>query len=113
MSTIRKVFMGGFAAAAALAMMTSASFADHFAGTWKVQDTAGAEFEITLAKDGAATANRGNEGMEGKWTEEGDAAVITWNTGWTTKIVKDGKGYKKTAYEGDKEKNSSPAAKVK
>ena len=36
--------------------------------------------------------------MTGTWKEDGNAAVITWSTGWTTKIVKDGDGYKKTAY---------------
>jgi hypothetical protein len=36
--------------------------------------------------------------MTGTWKEEGNAAVITWNTGWTTKITKEGNQYKKTAY---------------
>ena len=44
-------------------------------------------------RSGAAKASRG-EGMVGTWKEEGNTAVITWNTGWTTKIAK----YKKTAY---------------
>jgi hypothetical protein len=51
--------------------------------------------------------------MKGKWAEEGDAVTITWDTGWKTKIAKDGAGYKKTAYEGDTEKSSSAAEKVK
>ncbi len=66
-----------------------------------------------MAKDGTASADRSGEGMKGKWAEEGDAVTITWDTGWKTKIAKDGDGYKKTAYEGDTEKGSSAAEKAK
>src|ERR1700757_885629 len=62
--------------------------ASAFEGVWKVKDTAGHPFEITLSSDGAAKATRG-EGMTGTWKEEGNSAVITWNTGWTTKITKE------------------------
>ena len=34
----------------------------------------------------------------GTWKEEGNTTVIMWNTGWTTKIAKEGDQYKKTAY---------------
>jgi len=54
--------------------------------------------------------------MTGTWKEEGNAAVITWNTGWTTKISKNGNRYEKTAYrKGERGKftNSSDAEKVK
>jgi hypothetical protein len=61
-----------------------------FEGVWKVKDTGGHSFEITLSSGGAAKATRG-EGMTGTWKEEGNSAVITWNTGWTTKITKEGK----------------------
>ena len=71
--------------------------ASAFEGVWKVKDTAGHPFEITLSSDGAAKATRG-EGMTGTWKEEGNSAVITWNTGWTTKITKEGDRYIKTAY---------------
>jgi hypothetical protein len=71
--------------------------ASAFEGVWKVKDTAGQPFEITLSSGGVAKATRG-EGMTGTWKEEGNAAVITWNTGWTTKITKEGNRYKKTAY---------------
>jgi hypothetical protein len=62
-----------------------------------VKDTSGQPFEITLSSDGTAKATRG-EGMSGTWKQEGNTAVITWNTGWTTKITKQGNEYKKTAY---------------
>jgi hypothetical protein len=104
----------GIIAAAALAFGAGAAWADHhFTGTWKVKDSAGKDFEIVVAKDGTATADRSGEGLKGKWTEEGDALTITWDSGWKTKIAKDGDGYKKTAYEGDTEKSSSAAEKTK
>lgn len=106
------------AAGLALLISTAAAIAaSAFVGTWKVVDTAGKPFEITLAADGAAKATQG-EGLSGTWKEEGGAAVITWSTGWTTKIAKDGTGYKKTAYAKGKKTddaptNSSAAEKVK
>jgi hypothetical protein len=104
----------GIIAAAALALGAGAALADHhFIGTWKVKDSGGKDFEIVVAKDGTASADRSGEGLTGKWTEEGDALTITWGSGWKTKIAKDGDGYKKTAYEGDTEKGSSPAEKAK
>jgi hypothetical protein len=94
------------------------SAASEFEGTWKVADTKGNAFEISLAGDGSAKADRAGEGMIGTWKEEGTAAVITWDTGWTTKISKEGAQYTKTAFKkGDpvdsKAANSSPAEKIK
>ena len=82
--------------------------ASAFEGVWKVKDTAGHPFEITLSNDGAAKATRG-EGMTGTWKEEGNSAVITWNTGWTTKITKAGNRYTKTAYRKGQSVTSAPA----
>jgi hypothetical protein len=79
-----------------------------FEGVWKVKDTAGQLFEITLSSGGAAKATRG-EGMIGTWKEEGDAAVITWDTGWTTKIIKEGNQYKKVAYRKGQALDAAPA----
>jgi len=86
-----------------------------FVGAWKVEETSGAPFEIALAPSGTARADRGGEGMQGTWTEEGDSAVVLWDTGWTTKITKVGDGYVKTAYDTDAATptNTSPAEKVK
>jgi len=47
--------------------------------------------------------------MTGTWKEEGNAAVITWNTGWTTKITKEGNQYKKTAYRKGQALDAPPA----
>jgi hypothetical protein len=98
MHTIGKATSAVLAAVFAIAMTTFSSLAaSDFEGVWKVTDTAGQPFEITLSGGGAAKASRG-EGMVGTWKEEGKTAVITWNTGWTTKIAKEGDQYKKTAY---------------
>jgi len=70
-----------------------------FAGSWNVADTAGMPFQITLGDDGSATADRSGEAMVGTWKEENGAAVISWKDGWTTKIVKEGDGYKKMAWD--------------
>ncbi|MFZ0497370.1 MAG: hypothetical protein WBE80_12090 [Methylocella sp.] len=98
MQTIGKATTAILAAVFAVAMTTFSSLAaSEFEGVWKVTDTTGQPFEITLSGSGAAKASRG-EGMVGTWKEEGKTAVITWNTGWTTKITKEGDHYKKTAY---------------
>lgn len=56
--------------------------------------------------------------MTGTWKEEGSAAVITWDTGWTTKISKEGDKYTKTAFKkgeptSGKPSNTSAAEKIK
>ena len=48
------------------------------------------------------------KGLAGMWKEEGNAAVITWDSGWVTKITKDGDSYTKTA-EKDGKPVGSPA----
>lgn len=86
-------------AACFVAVLTStASFAGEWAGKYMTEDTKGNAFAITLSDDGAATGSKEGHTLTGKWTEEDDAAVIKWTTGWTTKISKDGDGYKKTAF---------------
>ena len=109
-------------AAAALAMIAATTIpalaASEFEGVWKVSDTGGEPFEITLSAGGAAKANRPGDPMSGTWKEEGSGVVITWDTGWTTKIQKEGGKYTKTAYEkgakaDSKPTNTSAAEKVK
>jgi hypothetical protein len=80
-----------------------------FEGVWKVTDTGGQPFEITLSGGGGAKATRG-EGMTGTWKEEGNAAVITWDTGWTTKITQEGNQYKKTVYRKGQALDAPPAS---
>ena len=117
-STFAKVAAAALAAVFAIALTSFATLAaSQFEGVWKVQDTAGKPFQITLSADGSAKADRAGEGLTGTWTEEGGAAVIKWDTGWTTKIIKEGDKYKKTAYDKGKPldgppTNSSDAEKV-
>ena len=92
-----------FGAASAAAWAASA-----FEGTWNVKDTGGQPFQIVLSGDGAAKATRG-EGMTGTWKEEGGSAVITWATGWTTKINKEGDHYVKAAYRKGQSLSAPPA----
>jgi len=91
-----------------VAVTSTTLAASAFEGVWKVKDTAGQPFEITLSSGGAAKATRG-EGMIGTWKEEGNAAVITWDTGRTTKIIKEGSQYKKTAYRKGQALDAAPA----
>lgn len=77
----------------------SAVAASEFEGTWKTQDTKGNAFEIVLSADGKAKGNRAEEGLAGTWKVDGDSALITWDSGWTTKIVKEGDKFKKQAFE--------------
>jgi hypothetical protein len=102
-------FSAAILAAAVLAFTGTTSFAaSEFEGKWKVTDTAGQPFEITLANDGTAAANRG-EGMTGTWKEDGGSAVITWDTGWTTKISKDGDKFTKSAFKKGEPADGKPA----
>jgi hypothetical protein len=81
-----------------IAVTSSIGFAaSGFVGKWKTTDTEGKAFTIWLSDDGVAKGDRANEGLAGKWKEEGSAAVITWDSGWVTKITKDGDSYKKAA----------------
>ena len=73
--------------------------ASEFEGAWLTQDTKGNPFKITLSSDGKATGDRADEGLNGTWKAEGDAAVINWDTGWVTKIVKQGDKFQKQAFD--------------
>lgn len=76
------------------------SLADsEFAGTWQVKDTSGWPFYVTLLTSGTAEAEREGEGMRGTWAKDGESAVITWDTGWLTKITRTSDAYIKTTYE--------------
>jgi hypothetical protein len=99
MHKIAKATTVVIAALFALAMTAcSGPTQSDFAGKWKVADTAGTPFEITLGDNGTATANRSGEAMEGTWKAKKGVAIIKWKDGWTTKIAKKGDGYTKTAW---------------
>lgn len=102
--------LGAAFLAIALVGCDSADTSSGFAGKYTTVDTQGNPMEITLSSDGGATGTRVGESMTGSWKEEGDTAVITWSTDWTTKITADGDGYKKTAFKGGTMDGSSVAA---
>ena len=87
--------------------------ASPFEGTWKLTDTKGVPFEVTLSADGSAKGDLSGKKLSGTWKEEGDSAVVDWNDKWSTKITKTGDQYKKTAYENGKSMGESAAQKVK
>jgi len=107
-TTVAAVFASSVACLSSLA-------GSQFEGTWKTKGINGGSMEITLSADGTATADRSGTAMKGTWKEEDGAAVISWTTGWKTKITKEGDHYKKTAYkEGESgAEEKSEAEKVK
>ena len=68
-------------------------------GKYKTSDTTGNPMEISLMDNGSAAGSREDETLTGSWKDEGDTAVITWSTDWTTKLTKDGDKYSKTAFK--------------
>jgi len=97
--------------ALATALAVSAFAASGFVGKWDSTDTQGKPFTIWLSDDGTAKGDRSGEGLAGMWKEEGDAAVITWDSGWVTKIAKEGDSYKKTSLKDGKPAGDATEAK--
>ena len=88
------------AAVFALSLTGGATIAaSQFDGTWMTQDTKGKSFHITLSPDGKAKGERQDEGLTGTWKAEGDSAVINWDSGWVTKITKQGDKFTKQTFE--------------
>lgn len=73
--------------------------AGEYGGSWLLKDTNGDPFEIILSKDGTADGTHGEAMKHGKWKEADGAVVIHWDTGWTTRIAKQGDKYVKTAFK--------------
>ena len=99
MNRIRTLIVTALVGGLTIAMASFASFAaSEFEGTWAVNNTKGEPFEITLAADGTAKSTL-PEADKGTWKEEGGAAVISWQSGWTSKIAKEGDKFVKTAFK--------------
>ena len=87
---------------AAIALFIGVSgtvLAGEYEGMWMLNDTDGKPFDITLNADGTATGTHKDTMKQGTWKEQDGAAVIQWNTGWTTRIAKQGDKYVKTAFK--------------
>jgi hypothetical protein len=98
-----------------IAFAPLAAAASEFVGVWQLQDTKGEPFQITLSEGGEAKGRHIDKEMKGTWKEVDGAVVITWGTGWYTKISKEGEGYKKSAYKkslSDPPTSTSPAVKI-
>jgi hypothetical protein len=107
-------------ASALLAIITicisfsTSALAENFAGSWILEDTGGKPFEAVLGEDGKASGTHGDSMKHGTWKEEDGAAVIHWDTGWTTRISKHGEHFIKEAFKpggslSDKPTNTSDA----
>jgi hypothetical protein len=93
------------AIAFAIAMAGAVAFAaSGFVGKYKTTDSQGKPFTIWLSDDSKAKGDlaANNKGLLGTWKEDGNSAVITWDSNWTTTLTKDGNSYKKTATENGK-----------
>lgn len=102
-----------FVAAALLTSMSiGASLAADWAGQYLTEDSKGNAFTITLAGDGKAKGEKHGAVLEGSWSDDGNAAVIKWTTGWTTTLSADGDSYKKTAYRPGTPMTGEPASMV-
>ncbi|ADI30579.1 hypothetical protein [Methylotenera versatilis] len=91
-----------FAALLSLMLFLGASsnvFAGEYEGSWMLYDTHGGGFEATLSEDGTASGTHGDSMKHGTWKEVDGAVVISWKTGWTTRIVKQGDKYVKTSFK--------------
>ena len=73
--------------------------AGDYEGSWLLYDTHGGGFEATLSKDGRASGTHGDSMKHGTWKEVDGAVVISWTTGWTTRIAKQGDKYVKTSFK--------------
>ncbi len=98
------------AVAFAIVIAGTAFAASGFVGKWKSKDTTGEVFTIWLSDDGKAKGDRAGEGLIGMWKEEGNSAVITWDTEWVTKITKEGDKYTKAAFKDGKQEGESSEA---
>jgi len=88
--------------------ISSSVVAGEYEGSWILNDTHGSPFEVTLSKDGTASGTHGDAMKHGTWKETDGAVVIHWNTGWTTRIAKDGNKYVKMAFKPGASLTDSP-----
>jgi hypothetical protein len=97
-----KITLGRFVYIVSIAMFLSFSvavIAGEYEGSWLLYDTHGNGVEATFSADGAASGTHGDAMKHGAWKEVDGAVVITWKTGWATRIAKEGGKYVKTSYK--------------
>lgn len=79
--------------------ISGTAIAGEYDGTWQLYDTHGGGFVANLNKDGTASGTHGDSMKHGTWKEIDGVAVVSWKTGWTTRITKSGDKYIKTSYK--------------
>ena len=89
--------------------ISSNVMAGEYEGSWLLNDTHGGTFEAMLSKDGTASGTHGDSMKHGTWKEIDGAVVISWKTGWTTRIAKQGDKYVKTAFKPGTSITDTPA----
>lgn len=111
---IGRKIVSALSAALIVSVMTAvtAFAASEFEGVWTVKGKDDKPFDITLSADGKATSTHPKQ-MVGTWTEEGGAATIKWDSGWTTKIAKQGDHYVKQVFKADGSAGSTSDAQKK
>ncbi len=90
----------------------AAQAATDFTGKYMTTDTTGKPMQITLAPNGHAWGHRPGEYMRGAWAAGKRFALINWNGGWSTKLVKRGDHFKKLAYAPGQAPKGKPASKA-
>ncbi|MFZ2018541.1 MAG: hypothetical protein WAU90_07695 [Methyloceanibacter sp.] len=96
----------------AVGLSGAAQAATDFTGKYMTTDTTGKPMQITLAPNGHAWGHRPGEYMKGAWAAGKRYAVISWTTGWSTKLVKRGDHFKKLAYAEGQAPKGKPASKA-
>jgi hypothetical protein len=79
-------------------LSSAALAAVDFTGRYATTDGTGKPMQIVLAPNGHAWGHRPGEYLRGAWAAGKRYAVISWTTGWSTKLVKRGGHFKKFAY---------------
>jgi hypothetical protein len=103
----------GLAALIVTVGLSSAALAAvDFTGKYATTDTTGKPMQIVLAPNGHAWGHRPGEYMKGSWAAGRRFAVITWNTGWSSKLVKRGDHFKKLAYAPGHAPKGKPVSKA-
>jgi hypothetical protein len=103
----------GLAALIVTVGLSSAALAAvDFTGKYATTDTKGKPMQIVLAPNGHAWGHRPGEYMKGSWAAGRRFAVITWNTGWSSKLVKRGDHFKKLAYAPGHAPKGKPVSKA-
>jgi len=77
--------------------LSGTASASDWQGVWKVADTDGQTFYITLLSDGSAASTL--EDGHGTWTTSAGKAVVFWGSGWHSVISHDGGASVKNAFK--------------